>query len=120
MPKQSIARKDFITSLSQEQTKMKVFQGHTLNRLIQIFVLKGQDQDESEKAVYVYHVLLKILKVSANDRKTAILTELLQNLQVNTYRELCWLTDENPLFIEIQTRNFAVSLDDVVQDLNDS
>jgi hypothetical protein len=24
------------------------------------------------------------------------------------------------LFIEIQTRNFAVSLDDVVQDLNDS
>lgn len=99
---------------------MKVFQAHALNRLIQIFVLKGQDQDESEKAVYVYNILLKILKVSANDRKIAILTELLQNLQVNTYRELCWLSDDAPLFIEIQTRNFAISLDDAAQELNDS
>lgn len=76
-PKHSIARKDIITSLTQDQIKMKLFQAHALNRLIQIFVLKGQDQDESEKAVYVYNVLLKILKVSANDRKIAILTELL-------------------------------------------
>jgi hypothetical protein len=51
---------------------MKVFQNHALNRMIQIFVLKGQDMDETDKAVYVFNVLLKILKVSANDRKSVI------------------------------------------------
>jgi hypothetical protein len=48
---------------------MKAFQAHALNRTIQLFVLKGTDINESEKSVYLYNILLKILKVSYNDRK---------------------------------------------------
>lgn len=61
---------------------------------------------ETEKSVYIYTVLLKILKVSANDRKTVICNDLLENLRVNSYRELCWLTTDNPLVIEIQTKYY--------------
>lgn len=80
---------------------MKSFQNHALNRLIQLFVLKGSNIAETEKSVYLYNILLKILKVSYNDRKKMICDDFLVNLKVNSYRELCWKEENNPLFIEI-------------------
>ena len=73
-----------------------------MNRMIQLFVLKAQSV-EVDKAIYVYSLLLKTLKMSANDRRQVICNELLENLHVSVpYKELCWMTNDNPLFIEIQ------------------
>ena len=64
-------------------------------------MLKGQNLSETEKSVYIYNILLKILKMSFNDRKQVICNDFLNHLKVNTYRELCWMENDNPLFIEI-------------------
>ena len=97
---------------------MKVFQSHALNRMIQVFLLKAQSLSETEKVVYVYNILLKILKMSANDRKAVILTDFLEHLRVNAYREFCWLDSSSPLFIEIYSRITLV--DEVSRQSNDS
>lgn len=55
--------------------------------------------------------MLKILKVSYNDRKKIICDDFLTNLKVNSYRELCWKQEDNPLFIEIQTKYLNQPLD---------
>lgn len=99
---------------------MKGFQSHALNRMIQLFILKGQDIDETQKAVYVFNILLKILRVSANDRKVIITNDLLENLKVNPFRELCWKDNSNSLFIEIYTKAFYMPLDDAARQSSDS
>ena len=88
----------------QEQIRMKPFQQHALTRLIQLFVIKSQEVD-FEKAVYVYNILLSALKTSANDRRQVICDEMLHNLKINTHKELCWLTMDNPIFIDICKRS---------------
>ncbi len=75
--------------------------------------------DDVEKAVYVYNILLKILKVSGNDRKTIICHDFLENLHINSFRELCWQDINNPLLIEIQSR-FDLSHDEHVRPSFDS
>ena len=100
---------------------MKAFQLHALNRVIQLFVLKGQNISETEKSVYLYNILLKILKVSFNDRKQVICNDFLNNLRVNCYRELCWMENDNPLFIEIQPKHFSSHhLDEAARQSSDS
>ena len=110
-PSQNAIRKDVISNIPHESLKMKSFQNHSLNRLIQLFVLKGSNIVETEKSVYLYNILLKILKVSYNDRKKIICDDFLTNLRVNSYRELCWKQEDNPLFIEIQTKYLNQPLD---------
>ena len=80
---------------------MKSFQHHALNRLIQLFVLKAQTV-EFEKAIFVYNTLLLTLKLSSNDRRFTICEDLLHLLNINTYKELCWMATDNPLFVDIK------------------
>lgn len=87
---------------------------------MQIFILKGQEGDETEKSVYVYNIILKILRVSANDRRQVICFDLLGNLKVNSFRELCWADTSNPLLMEICTKNFFIPLDDSHPHSNES
>ncbi|CDW73839.1 UNKNOWN [Stylonychia lemnae] len=102
--KQNFLNKGTVNYLNSEQIKMKSFQQHALTRLIQIFILKSSSV-EYEKAIYVYNILLTTLKLQSNDRRNVICIDLLANLKVNTYKELCWMTTDNPIFVDIKKLN---------------
>eukprot|EP00347_Sterkiella_histriomuscorum_P001860 403370400 len=106
--KQNLLNKGTVNYLNSDQIKMKSFQSHALTRIIQLFILKSQTV-EYEKSIYVFNILLTTLKLQSNDRRVVICNELLFNLKVNTYKELCWQTTDNPIFVDIQKQNIDLN-----------
>ncbi len=73
--------------------------------MIQLFRLKSTSI-EFEKAIFIYNSLISVLKFSINDRRTVICDDLLKHIRINVNREVCWESEDNPLFVNIYNMQF--------------